>query len=214
MTRCVRLDGLSRGRRTQFARRARLAGGAGRLVNRGSDTGSPSRRAKSLAIVLRRSTATIATVSSEPLFDPATTRSIAEARQHSVGDLLRRSRLRYPDKLALADAEVRLTFSEFDTAVNRTAHSLRARGLAKGDRLAILSHNCWQFGVLVFAAARAGIILTPVNFMLGPAEIAFILEHSGASCSGPGGHQGNGARRHPDRGRSGDRGLGERRRMG
>jgi fatty-acyl-CoA synthase len=121
-------------------------------------------------------------VSSEQLFDPATTRSIAEARQHSVGDLLRRSRLRYPDKLALVDAEVRLTFSEFDAAVNRTAHSLRARGLAKGDRLAILSHNCWQFGVLVFAAARAGIVLTPVNFMLGPAEIAFILEHSGASC--------------------------------
>ena len=131
---------------------------------------------------LRQSTATIATVSSEPMFDPAATRSIAEARQHSIGDLLRRSRLRYPDKLAIVDAEVRLTFTEFDAAVNRTAHSLRARGLAKGDRLAILSHNCWQFGVLVFAAARAGVILTPVNFMLGPAEIAFILEHSGASC--------------------------------
>src|ERR1700678_2981595 len=90
---------------------------------------------------LRQSTATIATVSSEPMFDPAATRSIAEARQHSIGDLLRRSRLRYPDKLAIVDAEVRLTFTEFDAAVNRTAHSFRARGLAKGDRLAILSHN-------------------------------------------------------------------------
>ena len=65
---------------------------------------------------------------------------------------------------------------------NRAAHSLLARGLAKGDRLAILSHNCWQFGVLAFAAARAGLVLTPVNFMLGPSEVAFLLEHSDASC--------------------------------
>lgn len=116
------------------------------------------------------------------MFGSETARSIALARQHSVGDILRRSRLRYPNKIAIIDADVRLTFAEFDAAVNRAAHSLLARGLAKGDRLAILSHNCWQFGVLAFAAARAGLVLTPVNFMLGPSEVAFLLEHSDASC--------------------------------
>ena len=71
-------------------------------------------------------------------------------------------------------------YAEFDAAVNRTAHALAGRGLAKGDRLALLSHNCWQFAVLVFATARLGVVLVPVNFMLGPEEIAFILRHCGA----------------------------------
>ena len=62
-----------------------------------------------------------------------------------------------------------------------TAAALAARGLKKGGRLALLSHNCWQFVVLSFATARLGVVLVPVNFMLGPAEIAYILGHSRAT---------------------------------
>jgi fatty-acyl-CoA synthase len=53
--------------------------------------------------------------------------------------------------------------------------------MTKGDRLALLSHNCWQFTVLSFATARLGVLLVPVNFMLGAEEIAYILDHSEAS---------------------------------
>lgn len=114
-------------------------------------------------------------------FTPATANAIARARAHSVGDLLRRTALRYPDKLAVVAGKHRVTFAEFDVAVNRAAHALAERGLAKGDRLALLSHNSWQYVVLAFATAKLGVVLVPVNFMLGPAEITFILEHSGAS---------------------------------
>jgi fatty-acyl-CoA synthase len=107
--------------------------------------------------------------------------AVTRARQHSVGDLLRRTARRYPDKLAIVDGEQRLTFAEFDAAVNRCAHALAERGLAKGDRLALLSHNCWQFAVVAFATARLGVVLVPVNFMLTAPEIAFILNHSGAT---------------------------------
>jgi fatty-acyl-CoA synthase len=105
---------------------------------------------------------------------------IARARRHAVGDLLHRSARRYPDKLAVVNGAFRATFAEFDVAVNRTAHALAARGIGKGDRLALLSHNCWQFAVLAFATARLGVVLVPVNFMLTADEIAFILQHSGA----------------------------------
>jgi fatty-acyl-CoA synthase len=111
---------------------------------------------------------------------PATAAAIVRARRHSIGDLLHRSARRYPDKLAVIDGDLRATFAEFDAAVNRTAHVLADRGLAKGDRLALLSRNCWQFAVLVFATARIGVVLVPVNFMLTAGEIAFILQHSGA----------------------------------
>ena len=107
--------------------------------------------------------------------------TVTRARQHSVGDLLRRTARRYPDKLAIVDGERRLSFAEFDAAVNRCAHALAERGLAKGDRLALLSHNCWQFATVAFATARLGVVLVPINFMLTAPEIAFILTHSGAS---------------------------------
>jgi fatty-acyl-CoA synthase len=106
---------------------------------------------------------------------------VQRVRQHSIGDLLRRTALRSPDKLAVVAEGRRVTFAEFDAAVNRCANTLTAKGLIKGDRLALLSHNSWQYAVLVFATARIGVVLVPVNFMLGADEIAYILDHSGAA---------------------------------
>ncbi|WLP89217.1 acyl-CoA synthetase [Gordonia sp. NB41Y] len=113
-------------------------------------------------------------------YSETTQSAIATAREHSIGALLHRTAQRYPDKTAVINGDVTLTFAEFDAAVNRAANALAARGLQRGDRLALISHNCWQFGVLNFAAARIGVILVPVNFGLGADEIAFILAHSGA----------------------------------
>ena len=108
-------------------------------------------------------------------------RLVTQARSHSVGDIPRRTASRCPDKLAIVNGDVRLTFAELDATIDRTAAALASLGMAKGDRLALLSHNCWQFPVLSFAAARLGVILVPINFMLGADEIAFILEHSESS---------------------------------
>ena len=117
----------------------------------------------------------------DAMFSPQTAATVARARQHSAADLLHRSAARYPDKLAVVAGDLRVSYAEFDAAVNRTAHALAGRGLAKGDRLALLSHNCWQYVLLAFATARLGVVLVPVNFMLGAEEIAFILRHSQAS---------------------------------
>ncbi|MHB1067496.1 MAG: fatty acyl-CoA synthetase [Candidatus Nanopelagicales bacterium] len=103
---------------------------------------------------------------------------VALARSHSVGDIPRRTAARVPAKLAIVDGDVRLTFGDLDRAVDATAAALAGMGLAKGDRLATLSHNCWQLPVLSFATARLGVVLVPINFMLGADEIAFILGHS------------------------------------
>ncbi|MEV5776746.1 acyl-CoA synthetase [Streptomyces antimycoticus] len=113
-------------------------------------------------------------------FAPQTAATIAQARQHTLGDLLHRTARRYPDKLAVVAGERRATYAEFDEAVNRCADSLANRGLEKGDRLALISHNTFEFAVLAFATARLGVVLTPVNFMLNAEEIGFILGHSGS----------------------------------
>lgn len=104
----------------------------------------------------------------------------ARARSHALGDIPRRSARRHPDKIAIIDDDVVLTFGQFENLVDRAAAALHDNGFQPGDRLALLSHNCWQYAVLVFATARAGVVLVPVNFMLTAEEIAYILDHSGA----------------------------------
>ena len=101
-----------------------------------------------------------------------------QVRSHTLGDIPRRSARRYPDKVAIIDGDLTLTFAEFDELVDRAAAALRDNGFAPGDRIALLAHNCWQYAVLAFATARAAVVLVPINFMLTAEEIAFILGHS------------------------------------
>ncbi|PQP23468.1 acyl-CoA synthetase [Rhodococcus opacus] len=108
--------------------------------------------------------------------------TVARARRHTVSDLLHRSAQRYPGKTAVVDGDRRFTFAEFNQVVTRFAGTLHARGLAKGDRVALIARNSWEFGALAFGAARIGVVLVPINFMLNADEIAFILEHSGANA--------------------------------
>jgi fatty-acyl-CoA synthase len=103
-----------------------------------------------------------------------------QVRSHSLGDIPRRSARRCPDKIAIVDGTVRLTFAEFDDLVDRAAAALRDNGFTPGDRIALVARNCWQYAVLAFATARAAVVLVPINFMLTAAEIAYILGHSQA----------------------------------
>ncbi|KAF0961303.1 acyl-CoA synthetase [Rhodococcus sp. T7] len=104
------------------------------------------------------------------------------ARQQSIGDIPRRSAARFPHKLAVVHRDVRLTFAEFDAVIDRVAAALHAEGLKQGDRLALLSHNCWQYPVLNFATARLGVVLVPINFMLTGGEIGYILDDCAADA--------------------------------
>ncbi len=116
------------------------------------------------------------------MFDETLTSTIARARRHSLGDLLRRSAARVPGKTALRYRERSYTYADLDTVVDRTANALTARGVARGDRVALLSHNDDGYAVLTFALARLGAIAVPVNFMLRAGEVAYILDHSGATA--------------------------------
>ncbi len=106
---------------------------------------------------------------------------IARARSHGLGDIPRRSARRQPDKVAVIDGDVVLSFAEFDNLVDRAAAALHDNGFGLGDRIGLLARNCWQYALLAFATARAGVVLVPINFMLTAEEISYILGHSGVS---------------------------------
>ncbi|MFC4007303.1 acyl-CoA synthetase [Nonomuraea purpurea] len=102
-------------------------------------------------------------------------------RQHAIGDLLRRSAARFPSKTAIVYGDLRQSYADLDLMVNRTANALAARGVGKGDRFALFSHNNHAFVVAYFALAKLGAVSVPINFMLRAEEVAYILDHSGAT---------------------------------
>jgi len=96
------------------------------------------------------------------------------ARQ-TLGDLLRRTRQRYPNKLAIRCGSTAWTYAQFDDICNRLATGLAAQGIASGDRVAVLARNSHAFAALRFAVARLGAVLVPINFMLSADEARYIL---------------------------------------
>jgi fatty-acyl-CoA synthase len=107
--------------------------------------------------------------------------STGYARRHTIADLLHRTAQREPDRTAIVYRDLRQTYAELDAAVSRTAGALAARGVAAGDRIAIFSHNNHAFVVCYFALARLGAVSVPINFMLGPDEVGYVLAHAQAT---------------------------------
>lgn len=101
-------------------------------------------------------------------------------RRQTLGDLLRRSAARAPEKPALICGETIWTYAQFNAIVDRLAAGLASHGVVKGERVAILARNSHAFAALRFALARLGAVLVPINFMLKPDEVAYILTHAGA----------------------------------
>ncbi len=109
-----------------------------------------------------------------------TTKTPIHATQ-TLGDLLRRSRQRYPNKIAVQCNSVRWTYAQFDDICNQFSQGLAAKQIQIGDRVAVIARNSHAFAALRFAVARLGAVLVPINYMLSVADANFILDHSGAT---------------------------------
>lgn len=105
-------------------------------------------------------------------------KDIQRARQLHIADIIGRSAKRHGDKIALIDGETKISFKDLDRLVSKITAHLYAAGLRKGDKLVLMSHNCWQFPAILHAAARLGVIGVPINFMLNANEVNYLLEHS------------------------------------
>ena len=87
---------------------------------------------------------------------------------------------RRPDKLALDDLQSgrRLTYAELHRRTDRLTAALAARGIAKGDRVALLAPNGSEYFELQFACGRLGAIMLPLNWRLAVPELQYILSDS------------------------------------
>jgi len=72
------------------------------------------------------------------------------------------------------------TYAEFDAAVNRTANMLLANGIAKGDVVSLLLPNSPEYIIAYFACWKIGALAGPVNSLLKPEEIEWVVGNSEA----------------------------------
>ncbi len=85
-----------------------------------------------------------------------------------------------PNKTAIAFEGDRLSYAAFAARIERTATALKQElGVGRGDRVAILSLNRPDYLVLLYACARLGAMLVPLNWRLAVAEQLFILTDAG-----------------------------------
>jgi acyl-CoA synthetase (AMP-forming)/AMP-acid ligase II len=100
-----------------------------------------------------------------------------------IGDVPRINAGRTPDDVAIVDGSRRVTWSELDERVDRLAHVLVDElRLGEDGCVAILSHNSLEYVELLFAASRAGLIVTGLNIRHGVAEMVHQLADSAAGA--------------------------------
>jgi long-chain acyl-CoA synthetase len=80
------------------------------------------------------------------------------------------------DVEAVIAGDERLTFAQLDEISDRLAHGLVARGIAKGDRVAIAMRNCPAWIIGYMASLKAGAIATLINGWWQPEELQHALE--------------------------------------
>jgi len=80
-----------------------------------------------------------------------------------------------PNETALIFEGKSTSYADLDARANRAAEALLSLGLKRGDRLAWLARNVATFWPALLGAAKIGVVMTPVNWRLAPAEIAGII---------------------------------------
>ncbi|AWI27780.1 acyl-CoA synthetase [Streptomyces tirandamycinicus] len=99
----------------------------------------------------------------------------------SVVHSFRAAARRAPDRTALAYFDGRLSYREADALSDSVAGRLAARGVARGDRVALMLQNTPHFVLALLGAWKAGATVVPLNPMYKSAEVTHALDDSGAT---------------------------------
>lgn len=105
-----------------------------------------------------------------------------------TSDFLQRAASVFGDRVGVVDEPDQVAPSLGSLSWRRVAELARSHaaaldrlGVGVGERVAIVSHNAARVLLALYGVTGSGRVLVPINFRLSPAEVAYIVEHSGAS---------------------------------
>ncbi len=94
---------------------------------------------------------------------------------YNIADLFEYTVDAVPDRVALVDREVKLTFAELDERANRIAHALADRGVGVGDHVGIYAQNSHEWIETMYGAFKLRAIPININFRYVEDELAYLL---------------------------------------
>ncbi|OOZ39675.1 long-chain fatty acid--CoA ligase [Solemya pervernicosa gill symbiont] len=96
----------------------------------------------------------------------------------SLPELLRSTTTRLANEQAIINGENQISFSEFEQRSNNVAAWLQSQGVSNGERIALYCPNSIEFALAYFGIIKAGATVVPLNLLLNPQELAFILNNA------------------------------------
>src|SRR5205814_10352031 len=94
-------------------------------------------------------------------------------------EFARRTRALYPDREALVDGALRMTYAQFLDRCDRWSAALQTLGVRQGDRVAYIAPNTHAQLESFYGVPQIGAVLVPVNYRLTPDDFVYIVNHSG-----------------------------------
>jgi long-chain acyl-CoA synthetase len=98
----------------------------------------------------------------------------------SLGQILPAGAKKYGAKTALVCGDRQFSYIELNQLSNRLANALRGLGIGAGDRVTLYSQNCLEWIIGYYAVAKLGAVVNPINVMLTPEEVLFVVNDCGA----------------------------------
>jgi acyl-CoA synthetase (AMP-forming)/AMP-acid ligase II len=96
-------------------------------------------------------------------------------------EFVRRSRVLYPNREAVVDGELRLTYAQFFERCDRWSAALQKLGVRQGDRVAYIAPNTHSQLESFYAVPQIGAVVVPINYRLTAEDFAYIIGHSGST---------------------------------
>ncbi|MBW2594942.1 MAG: long-chain fatty acid--CoA ligase [Deltaproteobacteria bacterium] len=100
--------------------------------------------------------------------------------KQNLGEMLEDTCRRYPDRISLIYRDKTISYADLDRAVNAFGNRLKALGVAKGDKVAMMLPNIPEFIISYFAILRLGAVAVTINTLSTSHELLYLLDNCDA----------------------------------
>lgn len=96
----------------------------------------------------------------------------------NFGELFWKAVMLSPDKVAIEQGDIALTYAHLEDRTARVAGLLQGLGVGRGDKVFLMFPNDWRFAECLFGPLRLGAVSVPANIKLGAEALTYIAQHS------------------------------------
>ncbi len=100
--------------------------------------------------------------------------------EQNLGKMLEYTCNKYPDRVSLIYKDKSISYAQLDRAVNAFGNSLKALGIAKGDKVAMMLPNIPEFVISYFAILKLGAVAVTINTLSTSHELLYLLDNCDA----------------------------------